>query len=149
MNHSIDRRGLLNAGLALGASLVVPTARACEFFTINFTIIHPWTRASADEATSAIVNMKFENVQNTDRLIGAHTPVADGAEMGGEGAAGALVNFVIAEGQSSALSETGTYLRLVGLKFPLLVGRAYPLTLVFAKAGSVDTLLTVDYARFS
>jgi copper(I)-binding protein len=133
--------------LALGVSLLVPSARACEIVTSNFKVIHPWSRATRDDATSAAVCMAFEEVTETDRLIGAATPVAEAAEMGGVGASPA-VSFVIPEGQSSALTEAGTYLRLVGLKFPLQVGRSYPMTLFFQKAGSVNATLSVDYARF-
>jgi copper(I)-binding protein len=74
--------------------------------------------------------------------------VAEGAELGGE-AAGPVMNFVVHEGQTSVLSEAGVHLRLVGLKFALPVGRQYPLTLLFAKSGSVQTQLSVDYARFA
>lgn len=147
-NRIIHRRGVLHAGLAFGVSLLAPTARACEFATGNLTIIHPWTRASADGATSAMVCMTFQDVTQTDRLIGAQTPVAEGAELGGQGA-GPAVDFVIHEGQTAVLSETGVYLRLLGLKSPLLVGRSYPLSLVFTKAGSVNATLSVDYARFT
>ncbi len=55
---------------------------------------------------------------------------------------------MIHEGQTTVLSEAGMHLRLVGLKFPLLVGREYPMTLVFAKAGPIKARLSVDYARF-
>ena len=44
------------------------------------------------------------------------------------------VDFAIPQGQESALSETGTFLRLVGLIQPLETGRAYPLTAKFRSA---------------
>lgn len=148
MYPAIPRRAVLNAGLALGASLVVPTARACEFFAGHLTIIHPWTRASAEGATSAIVCMSFQDVTQTDRLIAASTPVAEGAEWGGEGER-KTIDFTIQEGRTAVLSETGVHLRLLGLKLPMAVGRQYPLTLEFAQAGPIQTQLTVDYARFA
>lgn len=148
MNRLIQRRGVLRAGGVLSASLFGTTpARACEIVTGHLTIIHPWTRASAPGATSAIVCMTIQDVIQTDRLIGAQSPVAEGAELGGDGAHSAL-NFVIHEGQTSVLSEAGPHLRLVRLKFPLQVGRQYPLALEFAKAGLVQATLSVDYARF-
>lgn len=147
MTPSPPRRRLLQTGLALGASLALPRARACEFFTTSLRITHPWTRASAEADRFAIVNMKFDEVTRTDRLIGVETPVAEGADMGGL-LARPTVDFVIPQGQDSALSESGTFLRLVGLKFPLLPGREFPLRLVFEQAGAVATTLTVDYARF-
>ncbi len=148
MNRQMQRRGVLRAGCVLGATLVgLAPARACEIVAGHLTIIHPWTRASAPGATWANVCMTFQDVTQTDRLIGAESPVAEGAEWGGEGALSAL-NFVIRQGQTSVLSEAGPHLRLMRLKFPLQVGRQYPLALEFAAAGWVQATLSVDYARF-
>ncbi len=138
------RRKLLQTGLALGASLVVPATRAHEFFSKNLTVIHPWTRATAEGATSAIVSMTFEDVIHSDHLIGAQTPVATSAELGGEGA-GPLFDFLIPEGQNAELSEGGVYLRLLGLKHPLLLAREYPMTLIFASGGAIRAALLIDY----
>lgn len=147
MNPHTGRRRVLHAGSALACSLVLPRVQACEFVTANFKIIHPWTRASAEGATSAAICMRFEEVVEADWLIGAQSPVCERADMGGAGA-GPLVDFAIPADQSSALTESGTHLRLVGLRFPLEVGREYPLTLVFKKAGPVLAKLSIDYARF-
>jgi len=142
-----SRRHLLQTGLALGAWMTWRPARACEFDSINFTVVHPWTRASEPGATSAVVSMSFVNVTRSDRLIGVRTPVADAAEMGGDGVL-PLLDFEIPSGRSTALREDGPHLRLLGLKQPLLVGREFPMTLLFASAGAVPARLTVDYARF-
>jgi len=147
MNRNIHRRGVLHAGLFLGASLALPAARACEFFGTNLRITHPWTRATAADAKFAIVCMKFDEVTRADRLIGVETPVAGGAEMGGPGA-GPQLDFVIPEGRETLLGETGSHLRLVDLKFPLEIARSYPLALTFERAGVVSATLTVDYTRF-
>lgn len=147
MTPFLPRRRLLQTSFALGAALVLPRARACEFFTTSLRITHPWTRASAEGDRFAIVNMKFDEVTRADRLVGVETPVAESADMGGA-QAGPKVDFFIPEGQNSALSESGTFLRLVDLKFPMLPGREFPLKLVFEQAGPVATTLTVDYARF-
>jgi len=147
MKTHTDRRRLLHAGMALGVSLVVPPARACEFITSNFKVIHPWCRATREDATSVAVCMTFDTVTQTDRLIGAESMVCTGAEIGGVGAK-PLVDFVIPEGQTTVMREAGTYLRLVGLQFELPVGRQYPLTLNFEKVGPIAATLTIDYARF-
>lgn len=141
------RRTLLRAGLASVAALGLPSARACEFDAPNFKRIHPWTRASLDGADAAVVSMVFDQVTAADVLVGMHTALASGAQMGGAGAP-AAVHFAIPQGQRTALSEAGTHLRLLGLRQPLEVGRAYPMTLIFERAGPLQTLLTVDYARF-
>lgn len=145
MHEAICRRSVLRAGLALGVSLTTAPGHACEIFTGNLTILHPWTRASGVGATSAVVCMTFQDVTHADRLIGLRTVMASGAEMGGANA-GSGVNFVIHKGQTSELSEAGDHVRLVGLRYPLLVGRAYPMTLLFEEAGPIQASLTVDFA---
>jgi copper(I)-binding protein len=142
---SIDRRVALRAAAALVAAPFVPRALACEFYAGQFTIVHPWTHASAPGDTTAIVGMHFQDVMKADRLIGVRTPVAEGGELGGS--VSPSLNFRIREGQTTVMDERGPHLRLVGLKFPLEVGRTYPMSLEFAEAGWVKTELNVDYAR--
>jgi len=146
MNHAIRRRVVLQAGLAVGVSLVVPSARACEFWTTGLRILQPWTRATAAGDPFAVVCMKFDLVTARDRLIGVETPVASGADMGGIGAR-PTVDFAIAAGMDSALDEGGTFIRLLGLRHPLELARTYPLKLVFEKGGVVNADLDVDYER--
>ena len=110
-------------------------------------MLHPWTRETEEDATSAAVCMRFDQVRVDDRLIGVSTPVATGAELGGAQAL-RRVDFAIPEGIESALSEEGTFVRLTGLTQPLEAGRAYPMTLVFEKGGTVLAQLSVDYERF-
>src|ERR1700716_3915897 len=148
MSQLNQRRTVLQAGLALCASLVVPPARACEFFTSTMRITHPWTRATAPDATSAVLCMKFDEVTETDRLIGVETPVAEAAELADDkdsAAAGRAVSFLIPAGRETLLSDDGTHIRLLGLKQPLFVGRSYPLELAFEKSGTVIATLNVDF----
>ena len=147
MRHIIHRRGALHTGFALAGSLLLPSAKACEFYSDNLTIIHPWTRASTQGATSAIVCMSFKDVVQSDRLVGATTSLAEGAELGGKGPE-RPVDFLIRQGETPELSEAGVHLRLTGLKRPLPVGEQYPMTLVFEKTGPIPTQLTVEYTRF-
>jgi copper(I)-binding protein len=135
-------------GLGVGISLVLRPARACEYFASTLRVMHPWTRATADGAGTAVVCMKFDEVSRDDRLIGVETPVAERAEMGGP-QAGMPVSVPIPAGQETWLHEAGTHVRLAGLKFPLEMGRAYPLKLVFEQGGVINATLNVDYVRFS
>lgn len=148
MKRILHRRGFLCTGLALGVSLCAPTARACEYCAPNLRVSHPWTRATAKGATVAVVCMEFDEVTLADRLIAVETPVATSADIGGVAASSEL-NFHIPVGQVTSLSEEGSYLRLVGLKFPLEVARSYPLRLVFEKGGVVEATLNVDYDEAS
>ena len=148
MSHPLARRQLLRTGLAAGALLALPAARACEFYAVNLRITHPWTRASAPGATTAMVCMRFDEVTRSDRLIGVASPVAESAEMGGVLVNGP-VNLAIPADQLITLTEAGLHIRLVGLRHELLVAREYPLTLVFERSGTVQANLSVDYARFA
>lgn len=147
MTSSLHRRGLLRAGLAAGALLALPSARACEFFSDNLRIFHPWTRATSDGDDFAVLCMRFDEVRQDDRLIRVETAVASGAEMAGAGA-GLGVDFAIPRGRETVLGESGTYIRLLGLKHRLEVARSYPLRLGFEKGGVVNALLNVDYTSF-
>lgn len=148
MNRSIHRRALLRAGFAASLPLVIPAARACEFFTTNLRVLHPWTRATAPGDTSALLCMTLDQVTLADRLIRVETPVARDAEMGGAGARGAI-DLAIPPGRETVLSETGRFIRLTGLRHPLQLGRSYPLTLVFERGGAVAADIDVDYERLA
>ena len=155
MTNGPSRRLLLQAGLAGGLqlgvtgglALVAMPARACEFFASTLRVTHPWTRATGDDDTTAIVCMRFDEVRVDERLIGIETPLATGAELGGARAGQRLV-VDIPRDRETLLSEHGTFIRLTGLLTPLEVGRAYPMNLLFAVAGPLRAELTVDYARF-
>lgn len=150
MSLFIDRRGMLRQGLALGAVLALPSARSArahEIITSTMRVTHPWSRATAPDAPYAVLCMKFDEVTQDDRLTRVESPVSESADMGGEGA-GPMVDFFIPAGQETYLAETQTYVRLVGLKFPLDVGRSYPLLLGFAKGGVYNTTFSIDQARF-
>lgn len=139
-----DRRRFLQVGATLGAALLLPQARACEFDALTLRVIKPWTRATAPGATTAILCMEFEDVTVDDRLIGLSTPIAKGARMVG-GDADAAIDFRIPRGLKSELSESGLHILLTGLKIPLLMGREYPLMLVFERAGVVAADVDVAY----
>lgn len=144
MSRLVYRRDFLRASLAMCASLAIPPARACEFFTSTLRITHPWTRASAPGATSAVLCLKIDEVIESDRLIGVETPVAKGVELVVDGAVSRL-NLPIPKGREMILGEAGRMIRLIDLNHPLLIARTYPLKLVFEKSGIVDTELNVDY----
>lgn len=154
MKPRLIRRDVLRNGLAVGLALLAPAARACEFFSPTLRILHPWTRASEPNATTAVVCMRFDEVSRDDRLIQVLTPVAAGAEMGGvtlmggSSGAGPDLDFLIPAGRESALTEGGRFVRLLDLRHPLEVARSYPLTLIFEQGGVVNASLTVDFANF-
>jgi periplasmic copper chaperone A len=146
MNHLPQRRIALRAGLAAGAACATWAlpARACEFHGGTLRVTHPWTRATAADATVAVLGMRIDEVSEDDRLIGARSPVAQGAEMGGADG-GRPVDVAIPTGSVIELHDSGVHLRLTGLKQPLQVGREYPLELVFERSGLLLARLSVDF----
>jgi periplasmic copper chaperone A len=144
MSRLVYRRDFLRASLAMCASLAMPAARACEFYTSTLRITHPWTRATAPGATSAVLCMKIDEVIEADRLIGVDTPVARGVELVVDGAVSRL-NLPIPKGREMILGEAGRLIRLIDLNHPLLIARTYPLKLIFEKSGMVDAELNIDY----
>lgn len=141
-----NRRHLLIAACALPLGVARP-ARACEFFSSHLRIWHPWTRATRVDADTAKVCMRFDEVRQTDRLIGLETPVAAGARLVGPGLpTTAGLSLLIRQGEELTLTEDGLHLELLELQQPLQVGRSFPLRLVFESAGPVETALNVDYA---
>lgn len=147
MHRTFDRRALLQGSLALGAALMLPVARACEIVTSTLRITHPWTRATEPGATTAVLGMRLDEVVDDDRLILVETPVAEGADIGGPQAR-PVVDLPILRGQDIILDESGVHVRLIGLRFPLQVGRSYPLRLGFERSGVYLATLSVDYGRF-
>ena len=148
MNSEISRRAVLRGGLALGASTLLPAAHACEFFTTHLRVYRPWSRATAEGDAFAVLCMTFDEVTLSDRLIGVESPVASHAEMGGSNQ-GAKIDLLIPAGVDTVLNETGAFIRLMGLRHPLEVGRSYPLRLLFEKGGAVDADIDVDYERIA
>ncbi|MCE4555168.1 copper chaperone PCu(A)C [Roseateles cellulosilyticus] len=145
---TLPRRQLL---VALAAVSLARPSRACEFYSSRMRIWHPWTRATRVDADTARLCMRFDEVQQTDRLIGVETPVAAGVRLAGPGApeGGGGLSLLIPEGQTLTLSEEGQYLELLDLQQPLQLGRSFPLRLVFESAEPVNALLNVDYAGLS
>jgi copper(I)-binding protein len=144
LQSGITRRDALHAGAGLAAALLLPPARACEFITSTMRITHPWTRATGPNLQSAVLCMKFDEVSRTDRLLQVVTPVAGGWELASAGR-GRKLPLVIPAGRETVLAEDGLHIRLLRLQHPLLIARAYPLTLQFEVGGSVQAQLSVDY----
>lgn len=144
MKPLIQRRRLLQTGVAVGAGLWLPAAKACEFFTPYMRVYSPWARATPAGVSSASLCMSFDEVVKADRLIGVETPTASGAELVGA-AASTHVNLLIPQGSDTVLTEGGVHIRLTGLRFPLEVGREYPLTLVFEQAGVLQADFDIKF----
>lgn len=135
--------GLLAFALCGAAS--AQASNTCEFQAATLRVIHPWTRATLVGAKDGVLLMTFQDVAEDDRLIAIETPIASGAELIRSNGEAQALNLPIPKGQVTTLSEEGMHIRLLGLKHKLEVGRSYPLTMVFAKGGTVVGDVDVDY----
>lgn len=138
------RRHLL---IALGTAGLARPARACEFFSSRMRIWHPWAHATRVDADTTSLYMRFDEVQQTDRLIGVETPVAAGARLRGAGTPEAAqgLSLLIPAGQTLTLAEDGLHIELLDLQQPLQIGRSFPLRLIFESAEPVNAMLNVDF----
>jgi copper(I)-binding protein len=138
-------RARLSAILML--TLLAPVAQAADV-----VVEQPWARATPGRAPTGAAYLVLVNQgRESDRLVGAATPVAGKAELHGQGdGAGGhaghvmemrpLAEIEIKPGQRVVLRPNAMHVMLVGLKEPLKEGGRFPLTLRFARAGT----LTVD-----
>lgn len=137
---------LLAGGSLMSASL---TAQAHEYYTRSFVIIHPWALPTDAGSTAAAVYLKIEEISAGDKLIGAHSSLAQSVELvrappkGSAAEAAKLTEITIAAGTSVALSEEGAYLKMTQLTAPLLWGRSYPMTLDFEKSGPIPVMISI------
>lgn len=142
MNAS--RRTVLRTAVAAAAWPWLGTSQACEFQSSHLRVTHPWTRATPPGADRAVLCMKFDEVQETDRLVGVLTPIASGVALAGAPADAPLA-LEIPAGGLLELHEEGPHLLLTGLHGPVQVGRQYPLQLTFEKGGVLFATLNVDF----
>ncbi len=116
-------------------------------------IDHPWARATAPSAPTGAAYFALHNTgKEDDRLVSASTPVAEKAELHTHLMDNGVmkmrpVNAVeVATGSQTVLAPGGLHVMLIGLKQPLVKGKAFPLTLVFEKAGPTTVQVDVQGA---
>lgn len=111
---------------------------------------HAWARATAATAPTASVYVPFLNTgKEADTLTGVDTPAATTAmlhettENDGIAKMRMLDKLELAPGKPVALRPGGKHFMLTGLKHQLNEGDEFPLTLHFAKAGSIQIQVIV------
>ena len=116
-------------------------------------IENPWSRATTPGAKIAAGYMLIRNKSSTpDRLIGGSSPLAAKVETHVTVKDGDIMRMRPVKGYdipangSFELKAGGSHLMLVDIKQPFKEGDKIPLTLRFAKAGEVKTVLEVHRA---
>lgn len=114
----------------------------------------PWARSSSRPQPNNFAGA-FLSITNKgpddDRLVAASSPLAERIELCGIKVVGAAIDMrpltngvAIPAGNTATLKPRGYHLLLLGVKAPLAKGSALPVTLTFAKAGTVDVAFAVE-----
>lgn len=140
------------AALALAAG---PLA-AAEVKLKDLVIDHPYARPTPPGAMVAGAYVKVRNAgKEADRLVRAASPVAGIVEIhemymdGTVMRMRALGGLEIKPGATVTLQPGSYHVMLMNLKEPLVVGKKFPMTLTFERAGSVDVSVEVEAAGAS
>jgi copper(I)-binding protein len=136
------------ASLMITLGVCVP-AHAAAPTTGSVTVEHAWARATPKGAPNAAVYLTLvNNGSETDRLIGASSPVADNIQFHEERDENCISKMLalqaidVAPGASVALKPSGIHLML-RIKQQLKQGETFPLTLTFEKAGQIEATVRV------
>lgn len=115
------------------------------------TVDNAWSRAQIAGRHGAVF-MTLTGKGDGDRLTSASSPVAERVELHetvmdqGIMKMREVVGMVIPPGATVTLQPGGLHIMLMSLKQPLKEGDSVPLTLVFEKAGAVNTTAHVTKA---
>jgi copper(I)-binding protein len=131
--------------LALIAISAAPPSNAHEYYADGFTVVHPWGEASDPAVRDVPIFMTIESIFKNDRLLSAHTSLADRVEFraGPDAVAPPLASIAITAGQDMVFKANQAHLLLKGLKAPLEWGRSYSMGLKFERAGVVNVMVSV------
>jgi copper(I)-binding protein len=152
MNPSRRQRRQLLAfvATALAASLVVPWARAAEPRSDAVAVTDAWARATPPGAGVAAVYLTIAGGSQADTLVSASTPRAAMTEIHTVTEADGMMQMrpvehgvPVAPHASVRLAPQGLHLMLMNLPQPLVAGERFPLTLQFARAGSISVQVEV------
>ena len=133
----------LTTFLIVAALHVAVSAQELELGSLS--IISPWSRELPPVAPNGAAYFRVENRgTSTDRIISAHSPIAERAELHVHEMNGSMMTMrqvqaveVPAQGEVRFEPE-GLHVMLFGLKRPLVGGERFPLVLVFEAAGELE-----------
>jgi len=115
-------------------------------------IDHPWVRPTAEGTKTGAAYLLLTNKGSAaDKLVSASSPVAGKTQIHQTSDEGGVMKMrevvggiELAPGATVALKPGGYHIMLIDLKQKLDEGRHIPLTLTFAKAGSIDVEVDVE-----
>ncbi len=108
-------------------------------------VLEAYTAPTKFKQRSADVYARFVNVETTDRLVGADSPVCERVELvAGDGTKRPYQDFQFQEDVEIGFREGAPHLHLVGLKRPLVRGQSFLVTLHFEADGPLALNVTVQ-----
>jgi len=108
-------------------------------------VLEAYTAPTNPKQKNADVYARFVNVEATDRLVGADSPVCKRVELvAGDGTKRPYEDFHFQEDVEIGFREGAPHLRLVGLKRPLARGQSFLVTLHFEANGPLALNVTVQ-----
>ena len=141
------------AALGLALTLFAVPAFAHSYKLGSVEIGHIWARATAANAQTASLYVPLLNEgKEPDQFLGGSTAVADTVsihesyEENGVSKMRTLDNIELAPNKPVAMRPGGKHLMLTGFKKQLNDGDKFPITLRFAKAGSIEVHVMVHAA---
>ncbi len=134
------------AGMALLLALCwVAAARA----QADIRVAEAWVRVNPAEIATARGHVRLENTGNRlDRLLAAHSPVAERIELHTHVMESAVPQMRrvaaidLPPGERVRLEPGGLHLMLLGLRQPLMAEQRFPITLVFERSAP----LTLEFS---
>lgn len=137
---------------ALFLTLFALPALAHHYVLGTLHIGHPWSRAMPAMMNSGAVYLKLANQgASADRLLAVSTPRATSAELhqhlndkGVMRMRPVTNGLELLPGRTVTLAPGGPHIMLMGLTAPLRAGERFPLTLRFARAGTIEVEVKIE-----
>ena len=147
-NPSLDERTMKSLIAILVLLFTIGSASAETMGEVH--VADARARPTAPGASTAAIYLVIMNHGAADdTLTSLSTPVADKAEAHRTSTDNGITkmepvdSLTIKAGGGVAFEPGGLHIMLTGLKQPLVLGQTFALTLNFAKAGAVETTVTV------
>jgi copper(I)-binding protein len=126
------------------------SAAAHDYTQGDIHIMKPWSRPLPAVSANGAAYMTLMNKGNgPDKLLSISTPAARKAELHNHTMEGGMMKMrpvgtlAITPGDAAVLQPGGLHVMLLGLTEPLVDGNAFPLTLHFEHAGSIEVKVMI------
>jgi copper(I)-binding protein len=131
--------------LALAVTALATFSATAKETGPEVQVLEAYTAPTNLKQKSADVYARFVNVETSDRLVGADSPVCERVELvAGDGTKRPYGEFQFHEDVEIGFREGAPHLRLIGLKRALARGQSFLVTLYFEAHGPLVLNVTVQ-----